>query len=76
VNPVQPDFGTIMTGIYTEQIKDVRSALSELDGRLQASLDKGIKQAQEQGHDVSASDYAFPDWNITKPYRWSIPEYP
>jgi ABC-type glycerol-3-phosphate transport system substrate-binding protein len=76
VSPVQPDFGTVMTGIYTDQIKDVRSALSELDGRLQASLEQGIKQAQQQGRRVASSDYTFPDWNITSPYRWNIPEYP
>jgi ABC-type glycerol-3-phosphate transport system substrate-binding protein len=76
VSPVQPDFGTILTGVYTEQIKDIRSALSELDGRLQASLDQGIKLAQHQGHSVSSGDYIFPDWNITRPYKWNIPEYP
>jgi ABC-type glycerol-3-phosphate transport system substrate-binding protein len=76
VNPVQPDFGTVMTGIYTGQIKDVRSALSDLDGRLQNALSDGIKQARQQGHKVDISDYVFPDWNITKPYEWSIPEYP
>lgn len=76
VNPVQPDFGTILTGVYTGQIKDVRAALMDLDGRLQTSLDQGIKQAQQQGHHVSIDDYVFPDWDITKPYRWNIPQYP
>ena len=76
VNPVQPDFGTIMTGVYTGQVKNVKSALSDLDGRLQSALDAGIKQAQQQGHHVSVDDYAFPDWDITRPYKWSIPEYP
>lgn len=76
VNPVQPDFGTILTGIYAGQVKDVRSAFSDLDGRLQSSLDQAIKQAQQQGHRVSANDYVFPDWDITKPYKWNIPQYP
>jgi ABC-type glycerol-3-phosphate transport system substrate-binding protein len=76
VNPVQPDLGTILTGVYSGQVKDVRSAFSELDGRLQSSLADGLKQAQQQGHRVDISDYVFADWNITKPYRWSIPEYP
>jgi multiple sugar transport system substrate-binding protein len=73
---VQPDLGTILTGVYSGQVKDVRSAFSELDGRLQSSLADGLKQAQQQGHRVDISDYVFADWNITKPYRWSIPEYP
>ncbi|HVX44027.1 MAG TPA: extracellular solute-binding protein [Mycobacteriales bacterium] len=76
LNPVTPDFGAITTGVYSGQIKDVKSALSELDGRLQDSLDKGLKQAKAAGYKVDFSDFVFPDWDITKPYKWSIPEYP
>jgi len=76
VNPVQPDLGSILTGIYTGQIKDVRTTLSDLDGRMQSALNDGIKRAQQQGHHVDISDWAFPDWNITSPYKWSIPPYP
>lgn len=76
VNPVQPDLGTILTGIYTGQIKGVLAAFMDLDARLQSALEQGVKQAQQQGHKVSLDDYVFPGWDITKPYRWSIPEYP
>lgn len=76
VNPVQPDLGTILTGIYTGQIKGVLAAFMDLDARLQGALEQGVKQAQQQGHKVSLDDYVFPGWDITKPYRWSIPEYP
>jgi len=76
VNPVQPDLGTILTGIYTGQIKGVQAAFMDLDTRLQGALEQGVKQAQQQGHKVSLDDYVFPGWDITKPYRWSIPEYP
>jgi ABC-type glycerol-3-phosphate transport system substrate-binding protein len=76
VNPVQPDFGTILTGLYTGQISDARTALLDLDGRMQNALDQGIKQAQQQGHHVSIDDWVFPDWDITRPYRWDIPKYP
>ena len=76
VNPVQPDLGTILTGIYTGQIKGVEAAFMDLDGRLQSALEQGVKQAQQQGHKVSLDDYVFTGWDITKPYRWSIPEYP
>jgi len=73
---VQPDLGTILTGIYTGQIKGVQAAFMDLDARLQSALEQGVKQAQQQGHKVSLDDYVFPGWDITKPYRWSIPEYP
>jgi ABC-type glycerol-3-phosphate transport system substrate-binding protein len=76
INPVQPDFGTILTGLYTGQVKDVRSAFSDLDARLENALDAGIKQAQQQGHSVSRNDLVFADWDITRPYKWNIPEYP
>ena len=76
LNPVTPNFGTVMTGIYTGQIKDVRSAFMQLDGRLQAALEDGIKKARQQGHNVTIDDYAFPDWNLARPYKWTIPQYP
>lgn len=76
INPVQPDFGTIMTGIFTGQVKAVRTAFSELDGKLQDALTAGIKQAQQQGHQVTQADYVFTDWDVTRPYKWNIPEYP
>jgi ABC-type glycerol-3-phosphate transport system substrate-binding protein len=75
LNPVQPNVDAVLTGIYTGQIKDVQSALADLDGRLDAALADGLKAAQQQGYKVSISDYAFSDWDITRPYRWSIPEY-
>ncbi|TMC12088.1 MAG: extracellular solute-binding protein [Chloroflexi bacterium] len=75
LNPVQPNVDAVLTGIYTGQIKDVQSALTDLDARLDAALADGIKAAQQQGHKVNTDDYVFADWDITKPYRWSIPEY-
>ena len=75
LNPVQPDIGTVLTGIYTGQIKDVQGALTDLDSRVTAALDDGIKAAQQKGYKVSVDDYVFTDWDITKPYKWSIPEY-
>lgn len=75
VNPVQPDINAVLSGIYTGQIKDVHSALSELDGRWTAALNQGIKEAQQKGYNVSINDYIFSDWDITKPYKWPIPRY-
>ena len=76
VSTVQPDLGSVFAGVYSGQISDVPSALSSLADRSQQALTKGITAAQQQGHKVSAADWVFADWDITKPYKWEIPEYP
>ena len=76
INPVNPGFGAIATGLYSGQVKNLGKALTDLDGKLQDALETGIKQATEKGHKVSIADYTFPDWDVAKPYKWSIPEYP
>ncbi|MGH3599732.1 MAG: ABC transporter substrate-binding protein [Pseudonocardiaceae bacterium] len=76
LNPVQPDFGAVTTGVYSEQIKDVAGSLRSLDASLQSALATGLKEAQQAGHKVHMSDFVFADWDITKPYKWTIPEYP
>jgi ABC-type glycerol-3-phosphate transport system substrate-binding protein len=76
LNPVNPSFGAITTGLYSGQVKDLHTALTDLDGKHQAALETGLKQANDKGHKVSIGDYTFPDWDVTKPYKWSIPEYP
>lgn len=64
----KPDINDVIAGIYTGQIGNVQSALSDLAGHYQKALDDGIKQAQQQGHKVSFNDYVFADWNPTQPY--------
>lgn len=76
VNPVTPNFGTVLTGMYTGQVTGLESAFTELDGRMQSALGSGLATARQQGYKVSGDDYKFPDWDLTKPYRWSIPKYP
>ncbi|HTI15401.1 MAG TPA: substrate-binding domain-containing protein [Dictyobacter sp.] len=65
---ISPDINDVIAGIYTGQLKDIQSALTELAGRYQGALDKGIQQAQQQGYKVSLNDYIFSDWDPTKPY--------
>lgn len=65
---VTPDEGELLVGIYTEQIKDWRQALVDLDTRKQKALDAAIKQVQERGADVSLDDFIFPDWNPMENY--------
>jgi ABC-type glycerol-3-phosphate transport system substrate-binding protein len=67
-SPISPDINDVIAGIYTGQLGNIQSALSDLAGRYQAALDKGIQQAQQQGLKVSFSDFVFPDWDPTKPY--------
>jgi ABC-type glycerol-3-phosphate transport system substrate-binding protein len=64
----KPDVNDVIAGIYTGQITNIQGALKDLAARYQDALDKGIKQAQQQGHKVSLNDYVFADWDPTKPY--------
>jgi ABC-type glycerol-3-phosphate transport system substrate-binding protein len=65
---ISPDINDVLAGIYTGQISDIQSSLSDLAGRYLDSFNKGLVQAQQQGHKVSFSDFVFPDWNPLKPY--------
>jgi ABC-type glycerol-3-phosphate transport system substrate-binding protein len=47
---------------------NIQSALSDLAARMQKAQDDAITQAQQKGYKVSAADYTFPDWDLTKPY--------
>jgi multiple sugar transport system substrate-binding protein len=70
--PVVPDVGELLIGIYTGQIEDWQQALVDLDAKKQAALEAAIQQARDDGADVSLQDFIFPDWNpmenyVTKP---------
>jgi ABC-type glycerol-3-phosphate transport system substrate-binding protein len=65
---VKPDHNDVLAGLYTGQLKNVQSALSDLVGRRNKSLDDGIKAAKAQGAKVSRADFTFTDWNILQPY--------
>lgn len=67
-NAITPNFNDVLTGLFTGQLKDVKAALSDLESRAQAAHDKAIAQARANGAQVDANDWAFPDWDITKPY--------
>ena len=63
-----PGVNDVVTGIWTGQIKDIHAALSELQDKANANMEKGIKDAQASGLKVSADDYIFSDWDPTKDY--------
>jgi len=66
--PVVPDVGDVLIGIYTGQIEDWQQALSDLDARKQAALEAAIQEARDGGADVSLEDFVFPDWDPMENY--------
>jgi len=72
--PVVPDVGDVLIGIYTGQIVDWQQALTDLGTRKQAALETAIQEARDAGADVSLEDFIFADWNpmenyVTQPER-------
>jgi multiple sugar transport system substrate-binding protein len=76
LSTVTPAIGDIMVGTLTGQISDVGGALKTLGDQSDAALDASIQTAVSGGAKVSRDDYTFADWDITKDYAYSIPEYP
>ncbi len=67
-NAISPNFGDVMVGLWTKQLHSVKGSLDDIQGRAQAAFDKAISQAQASGAKVSAADWTFSDWDITKDY--------
>jgi len=67
-NVISPNFNDLMVGLWTGQISDMKSALSDLEDRANAAIQKAISQAQSNGAKVSIADWTYPDWDITKNY--------
>lgn len=68
VDPVVPSHDDVATGIYTGQIGDIQTALSELDDRCMKGLEAAIKVTNGKGAKVSLDDYVFSDWDPTQSY--------
>ena len=58
--PVQPNFGTVVQGLYTGQLKDPKAAMQDLKERADKELDRAIKAAQAKGAKVSRDDWSSP----------------
>lgn len=67
-NVISPNLNDTIVGIWSGQLGNMKSALSDLEGRANAAIQKAISQAQANGTKVSMNDYTYPDWDITKPY--------
>lgn len=67
-NVISPNFNDLMVGLWTGQLTNMKSALSDLEDRANAAIQKALSQAQANGAKVSINDYTYPDWDITKNY--------
>jgi multiple sugar transport system substrate-binding protein len=65
---IHPDFGTVVQGIYTGQLKDSKAALKDVQDRTEAELERAIKVAQGKGAKVSRDDWKFSDWDPSQDY--------
>ena len=68
LKPLTPDFGTVVQGLYTGQLTDVRKAMTDLKERANKELERAIKAAQDKGAKVSRDDYVFPKWDPTRDF--------
>ncbi len=65
---VQPNFGQVIQGLYTGQIRDIKAALKDVQDREEKELERAIKVVQGKGIKVSRDDWKFPNWDPTKDY--------
>jgi ABC-type glycerol-3-phosphate transport system substrate-binding protein len=63
-----PNIQNILEGVYSGQIKDYKEALTDLETRQNAELQRAIKEAQDRGNKVDPSWWKVPDWDITQDY--------
>lgn len=63
-----PNFGTMVQGIFSGQIRDPRAAMRDLVSRSEQELERAIKAATDKGARVSRDDFKFANWDPTKDY--------
>lgn len=68
MRPLQPNFGTLIQGIFTEQVTDPQAAMQDLQDRANAELDRAIEAAVAKGAQVSREDWVFPNWDPSANY--------
>ena len=57
-----PDLGTIVQGVLTDQIDDIRGALTEYSDKLSASRAAALSEVAASGSEVTADDWIFSNW--------------
>ena len=68
IRPLTPDFGAVMQGVFTGQLKDPKGAMQDLQDHADKELERAIKAAQAKGAKVSRDDLVFPNWDPQKDY--------
>ncbi len=68
--PISPDLGTILQGVMSGDITDIKGALKTLSDASSADRDRSLQAAQAEGAKVSIDDYAFPDWKAQTNYQF------
>lgn len=68
LQPLTPNFGEVVQGIFSGQVPDPKAAMQDLQDRSNAELDRAIKAAQDNGAQVSRDDWVFPNWDPTLDY--------
>ncbi|MBA2277680.1 MAG: extracellular solute-binding protein [Chloroflexia bacterium] len=68
LQPISPDFGTVVQGVFTGQLEDPKAAMEDLQNRASQELDRAIKAAQDKGAQVSRDDWVFSNWDPTRDY--------
>jgi multiple sugar transport system substrate-binding protein len=66
--PITPNYGETIQGIYSGQLDDPKAAMQDLQERSEAELERAIKAAQDKGAQVSRDDWVFPNWDPTRDY--------
>jgi len=65
---LSPDFGAVVQGLFTGQLKDTKAAMKDLQDRSEAELERALKAAQGKGAKVSRDDWKFANWDPTRDY--------
>ncbi|HEU5330690.1 MAG TPA: hypothetical protein VFU78_21530, partial [Thermomicrobiales bacterium] len=65
---LKPDFGQVIQGLFTGQLKDTKAEMQDLQDRAGKELDRAIKAAQVKGAKVSRDDWKFANWDPAKDY--------
>lgn len=66
--PVKPDLGTIVQGYFSGDVKDLHGALKKLSDASSQARQAAVAAAKKKGAQVSADDFAFPNWKPGKDY--------
>lgn len=69
--PINPGIGTILQGVLTGQVTDLKGALVALNSASEQDRERSMAAAKEKGATVTMDDYAFADWQPGVDYKAS-----